>query len=519
MKRSINAAHIRRSFIVGAVVCASAFALSCSPAGDTSNVSGGPDGAGTTATSGGTGSTQAGTGGKGITLPGDLPKGNDDGPCMGLECSVPSCAAGADTTISGKVYDPAGKTPLYNVVVYVPNGPVPAFTEGAACDRCGSSISNPVTAAVTDETGSFKLQKAPAGPNIPLVIQVGKWRRQITIPNVASCADTPLTDPQVTRLPRNKAEGDLPRIAITVGAADQMECLPLRMGIDPAEFTTAAGDGRIHLYLGHHNEPGGGPGGGMGAQPVLKFDDAHNAGAALTSADALWASADSLMKYDITILSCEGGAFEREKPMGVREAMYQYESQGGRVFASHWHNIWFEQGPDPLPTTGTWNTRRVNPSGTDDNPNGDDRPLPATINQTFPKGEALAKWLVNVNASTTLGNMDVVYPRDNIQAVNPALASEWISVDNPNYPEAPKAVQYMSFNTPIGVPEEQICGRAVYTNLHVAAVDNNNTLNALGFPASCEPRDLSAQEKAVAFMLFDLSSCVQNDRDPPQVPK
>ena len=153
---------------------------------------------------------------------------------MGLECAVPACVGAPTTSISGKVYDPAGKTPLYNVMVYVPNGDVPAFTEGATCDRCGATITNPVTAAVTDETGSFKLDKAPAGPNVPLVIQVGKWRRQITIPNVAPCADTALTDPQVTRLPRNKAEGDLPRIAIAAGSADQMECLPIRLGIDHA---------------------------------------------------------------------------------------------------------------------------------------------------------------------------------------------------------------------------------------------------------------------------------------------
>ena len=141
------------------------------------------------------------------------------------------------------------------------------------------------------------------------------------------------------------------------------------------------------------------------------------------------------------------------------------------------------------------------------------------MNQTFPKGQALAKWLLNVGASTVQGNMDVAYPRDDIQTVNETLAREWITVNNTNYPDAPKAVQYMSFNAPIGAAEDKICGRAVFTDLHVASIDDNTTANALGFPESCEKRDLSAQEKAVAFMLFDLSACVQSDIKPPKPPK
>jgi hypothetical protein len=252
MKRWMSAALVRRSVVVGALVCVGAFAFSCSPAGSKSNVSGGPDEPGPGGSmSGGTGGATltAGKGGS-VIIGGDIPKEMPEGPCQGLECQVPACAGATTTSISGKVYDPAGKVPLYNVVVYVPNGPVPAFTEGASCDRCGASIMDPVTAAITDETGSFKLEKVPAGADIPLVIQVGKWRRQIKVPSVAPCADTALTDPQLTRLPRNKAEGDIPRIAIAAGGADQMECLPRRLGIDDAEFTTSAGDGRIHLFRG-----------------------------------------------------------------------------------------------------------------------------------------------------------------------------------------------------------------------------------------------------------------------------
>jgi hypothetical protein len=488
------------------------FMFSCSPAGhDGSVVNNGTAAAAATGATPATGGTSLGgapsTGGSTKPLPsigGTLSSDHmGSGQCENLECAVPACAPGTTTSISGKVFAPNGTLPLYNVAVFVPNQPVEAFKDGASCDRCGANITNPVTATLTDETGAFKLENAPAGVDIPLVIQVGKWRRQLTIPAVTACVDTPLTDPQMTRLPKNKTEGDIPKIAITAGAADQMECLLPRLGIADTEFTASAGDGRIHLYGGDHN---------MNRLPVLAMDAAHGS-TAFTAASTLWSSADAMMKYDIVILSCEGDSFPNGKPMAARTALYDYASKGGRVFASHWHNVWFAEGPNPVPTTGTWTDRQ--------NPTADNGAATATINTTFPKGAALAKWLVNVGASTMEGQMTVTFPRDNIQAVNPDVAREWITVQNPRVEagQDPKAVQYMSFNTPIGVPEDQVCGRAVYTDLHVAAVDNNTVANANGFPASCEMRELSAQEKAVAFMLFDLSSCVQNEDKPPPIPK
>jgi hypothetical protein len=519
MKNPLNAIGLRRVSVVSSLAAMAALATSCSTKGPDSEV--GPSNpSNLTAATGGASSSTGGSGlntGSTLNLGGDIGKELPVGPCKGLACQVQRCEGAAKTTITGKVYDPAGKVPLYNVLVYVPNAPVPAFTDGAACDRCGASVVNPVTSAVTDETGTFVLQDAPVGTDIPIVLQVGKWRRQLKVPAVAGCADTQFNDPTIVRLPKNKAEGDIPKIAISVGGADQLECLPLRMGVDPAEFTPAGGDGRIHLYRGGYNAPRGNQG-GADHQPVLKLDDAHG-GAALTPATDLWASQDSLMKYDITMLSCEGGEFANEKPMAAREAMYQYASLGGRVFASHWHAVWFGKGPAPVPTTGTWMRRTINPAGTADEPNGDGTPQPATINQTFPKGEALAKWLMNVGASTMQGSMDVAYPRDDIQAVNEMVAREWITVNNKNYADAPKAVQYMSFNAPIGAADDKICGRAVFTDLHVASIDDNTVANAMGFPASCEMRDLSAQEKAVAFMLFDLSSCVQNEDEVPKPPR
>src|SRR5215472_4421268 len=81
----------------------------------------------------------------------------DAGPsCVGLQCAQVTCAGGATTTLIGSVYDPSGQVPLYNAVVYVPNGVVKPFTQGVTCDRCGSTTTgNPLVTALTDATGSF----------------------------------------------------------------------------------------------------------------------------------------------------------------------------------------------------------------------------------------------------------------------------------------------------------------------------------------------------------------------------
>jgi hypothetical protein len=427
------------------------------------------------------------------------------GGCTGIACNVPMCTGTAKTSISGTVRDPAGKLPLYNVVVYVPNAPLDPIPEGVSCDRCNVALSGkPIATALTDVNGHFVLSGVPAGSNIPLVIQVGKWRRQITVPSVTACVDNPITNADQTRLPRTQAEGHIPKIAVTTGAADALECLIRRIGIADSEITTDGGAGRVHLYAG---------GGGT---------NSFSAGGAFAPATALWSNPTKLATYDVTVLSCEGSTskFSDMKPQASVDNVANYVNGGGRLFVSHLHFYWLQKRPADLATTAAYvgSLEPVN-----------DAIL--TVNQTFPKGMALAQWLntAAVNASPTLGQLMVSGSEHSVTSVNPPT-TEWIYLPhNPNDSQMRRSSQYLSFNTPVGTPEAMQCGKVVFTDIHIQKSIGVNGVTTGGddsdpgkpFPSGCKTNEMSPQAKALEFLFFDLSACVLPDTTtpvPPPVP-
>ena len=216
---------------------------------------------------------------------GSLPIDDDGG------TQLVDAACGATTTsISGKVYDPSGKTPLYGVLVFVPSAPLAPFPTTRTCDFCGATPSgSPVAIAMSRADGSFTLNGVPAGTDIPIVVQTGKWRRLAHVPQVTPCVPNALTHPSLTRLPANGTEGDLPRIAIAAGAGDGIECVLSAMGVSTAEFTSPGGSGHVTLfsesgggYVTTSTDPDGGPQGPM-----------------------LYSDPSVLAKYDEVLFGCE----------------------------------------------------------------------------------------------------------------------------------------------------------------------------------------------------------------------
>ena len=122
----------------------------------------------------------SGSGGAGAHPPiGGFGGSMSQGPCQGLQCQQSTCkkgnctqtlcTGGVVTRLTGKVYDPAGKVPLSNVDVFVPNTALADYTDGPACDTCAMALSGaPVVRAKTDATGSFTLgATAPTCPSGP----------------------------------------------------------------------------------------------------------------------------------------------------------------------------------------------------------------------------------------------------------------------------------------------------------------------------------------------------------------
>jgi hypothetical protein len=76
-------------------------------------------------------------------------------------------------------------------------------------------------------------------------------------------------------------------------------------------------------------------------------------------------------------------------------------------------------------------------------------------------------------------------------------------------PVTSTSVQQFAFNTPYGAPEDAICGRVAYSGFHVVGSSGANYKDQV-FPNHCAG-NLTAQEKVLLYMLFDLGACVSTD--------
>ncbi len=435
----------------------------------------------------------------------------------GLQCNV-QCNGGTTTSISGKVYDPAKKNPLYNIAVYVPQSALQPLPKGVpmgadACSCAALFKSGAVVSAATGVDGSFKLTNAPVGNAVPLVLQIGKWRKVVTI-DVKACQDNPQPDKSLA-LPGTIAPGDTsdnkPDIAVSTGSADTLECLMARIGVPTTEYVAGtSGNGHVHVFSG--GDPTGMSAAGQPEMPPMP--------GAPASYMALWDKQSDLTPYDITLLSCEGSETFNANP----SVLEQYLNAGGRVFASHYHYSWFtppaESGQSYMPPADWGNNLATWTIGSAGGLQSNGKIVQTLNGSTMPfvKGQALFQWLGLNGALGVLGapamELPIIPPRYNA-TVGPANkpSQSWINDDKTGN------AMYFSFDTPVNAPPQpdggapNYCGRAVFSGLHVGG--ETMPPDAPPPPGGCRDVDLSPQEKALEFMLFDLSSCVIPDTEPP----
>jgi hypothetical protein len=67
-------------------------------------------------------------------------------------------------------------------------------------------------------------------------------------------------------------------------------------------------------------------------------------------------------------------------------------------------------------------------------------------------------------------------------------------------------VQDMLFTTPLDVADGSRCGKVVFSDMHVSS--DSSSKPGTADPGGCSAMPLTPQEKALAFIFFDISSCV-----------
>jgi len=398
-----------------------------------------------------------------------------DDQCEGIECLQVNCPTGDSTTVTGTVHTPSGDYPLPNVTVYVPQEDLEPLPEGATCATCEELLTgDPLTQTITDIHGDFELPNFPVADDASLVVQTGKWRREVTIDDLDPCTTNELDD-ELTRLPKNQSEGTLPRIAVATGSCDALSCLTRSIGIDDDEFTPEDEDGAVHIY----------DGGASGS---------FSSGESFTDAEDFWGSATSMEEYDIFLDSCDCSQPSEDGKSDLSLLAFpQFLRAGGRAFLSHYEVEWLRYGTDEMQSVANWYDSSGIGGGSGY----------VEVDTSHSGGQEMHDWLDSIDALDPDGTFDIGQDRYSVESINEAVSTQWLFYpveDDPNY---------FSFNMPLGTEGDDACGRAVFADLHLTSGNANN------FPSGCSGGDsLEPEEEALVYMLFDLSACIAPECEP-----
>jgi hypothetical protein len=440
-------------------------------------------------------------------------------PCTGL-CPQQQLCDGGSATLTGTVvaapWVGTGATygdPVPNVLVYIPNRTAapyvdpftPRAMEGPSqqCSTCGADVSgNPLVETNTNYMGVFTLTNVPVGSTIPVVIQLGRWRRVFTVStacgsNTVNAAGMPAG---YLLMPATSAQGDIPLTAISTGDVDAMECVLLKMGVDPSEFVaySSGATGRIQLYQGNGATASAG-----GTTPpettLMGTSSAADAGAA----------GGTYNDYDQVILPCWGidpttnNSLNAKSPAELAN-LVTYGNQGGHFFATHYSYAWLYNN-NPYSTTANWevnhNTNITSMTGVVS------QSVPPTTPPTTPG--VFVQWLNYIGAlSPSSGTATPPNPADVTIAnarhdvnsvVSPSV--EWIDGTDPGDQSA--MLLHYTFDTPVGSTSQ--CGHAIFSDFHVTnsatGPDNHCTQNSTCPSGTCN---------------FYGASCTQNSDCGPQ---
>jgi len=435
--------------------------------------------------------------------------------CTGAGCAL-NCPNATSTKITGQVFTPKGDVPVPFARVYVVKTKN-EFPATVSCEVCSSPTDPAWVSALTDVNGRFTLDNVPlakGGGQVELAVQKGRFRRYYTL-TLNECVTNDLTMTPATAkltLPKNRSEGNLPKIAVGTGDWDAMECVigPNGFGLEASAFDRFDNLTRnFPLVGGGSVTASGGTQGTMGTLLSLINDKAR------------------LLTYNIVFLNCSGDEYEKmfQSNPTAKANIEEYVRSGGRLYVTDWSYDWVEQ----VPQFSKYITFQGGAQS--DTPEGNG----AAKQGAVPPGDSvkgkvmqskLLDWLIAIE--TQLGPNSVVNPKPDQVNITHWLV-DWVPMigilagvnGTKLWVEDAGSTSGMQ-SRPLTVTfDYNMCGRVLYSSYHTLGRPMNDpmqggfppitplTLTWMEWPQYCSGMPLTAQERILEYLILEVSDCIQ----------